>query len=135
MKAEIPIKGSTKKAQFSMSVDGRVKHVIWQPGNGSRYFITFLFFDDDAGAFEGAPKNYALVLHGTPGMQIRAYPFTTHTHKTVAWTYVQQKLTSNMVDASELARVIGTVLERPVMLCTRDEDGEYAGDGNTIDHD
>jgi len=134
MIGKIEIKGSRKKAASTVSKDGKVRHVVWQPGNGSRYFLTFMYIEPDARfAFEGAPNDFILVLYGTPGMKIRAYPFTTDTRQTVAWNYVQQKLTPSKVDASEIARVIGTVLDRPVMLCTRDEDGEYSKE--RIDHE
>ena len=135
MTGEVKIKGTGRKAKISVTQDGRFKYVNWQPGNGTQYPLLFVKLPQPVEDFmPGARPDAWLVILAWTGVTMKGYPFGEF-DQPLTWSYVAEKLELRPVDASEVTRVIGTILGRPVSLCTRDEDGEHAGEGVTVNHD
>ena len=103
--------------------------VNWVPGNMTHYRLLFLPLTRGlcVPGFEDVAEDEAfLVTWLIPGESSSTYIFTKGGY--LDWTYVHEKLCykkGTQVDASELCRIIGLVLDRKVVLCT-DEEGRYA---------
>jgi len=122
---------STKKKLAYISYNGPEEGqpfvVQWEPGNGTSYRLLFTPMSGHlvgASGFDfGGGRGY-MVSCVIPGEASYCYAFTAgggHLH----YSYVQEKLCSkrgSFVDASELTRIIGQILKRPVTLAT-DETG------------
>lgn len=106
--------------------------IDWSPGNGTRYRILFTQMTPElsraAGFDFGAVRDIFFVSWIIPGEECQSYAFAQR-GDCLHYNYVAEKLCfsrGSAVDASELTRIIGLYLNRPVELCT-DENGQYVG--------
>ena len=127
----IAIPNTKKKSahiSYNSPEEGQSFVVCWSPGNRTRYRLMFTPLSghivNAAGFdFEGA-RGY-LVTWVIPGEPSCAYIFSNRSKGHLHYSYVQEKLCQwrgSFVDASELTRIIGQILKRPVTLAT-DETG------------
>lgn len=135
MKKEFVVPTATKNAEitFGFATDsGDTSALIdWSPGNGTRYRVLFTPMTPElskATGFDfGDRMNVFFVSWIIPGKACQSYAFVQDGAR-LHYNYVQEKLCfsrGSSVDASELTRIIGLYLNRPVELCT-DENGRSA---------
>lgn len=105
------------------------KLVESQPGNGTRYTLIFTQLDDQTCEHLGAQKGSWLVSR-LNSMNNRTWPFAPYGPLT--YDYVMEKLHCNEIDASEVTKLIGKILNRPIRVTT-DEFGKKLESSHFID--
>lgn len=93
----------------SVSPDGSVIVVVYQPGNGTRYTVVFTDLRNLSNPFLGVGQWLVNVL-GVGAMQ-------SYSNGYLAYDYVQEKLRCGVADAVVLAELIGRELGRKYVTC------------------
>lgn len=115
---EVVMIGAEKKALVTGAARAEgIFRVEWNPGNGSRYQLLFV---------ELLPKLQVPGMPDEGGWMVVEGPTPRATHAgyfnrsgALVYNYVQEKMGfRSRVDASEVTRVIGTMLGRPFRVCT-----------------
>ncbi len=116
---------NTTKGYAELEMKEGIAVIRWEPGNSTRYLLMVVpmlpaIISASGFAVQGEA---CLVTWLRPGQACYSYVFSNL--GILSYKYVQEKLcekVGNHVDASELTRIIGLLLQRETILCT-DKDG------------
>lgn len=112
MRSELRTKASVNDGIFSDEVDGDVRLVEYQPGNGTRYVFILTSLED---------KETAARMTGHGGRPVLVYChnyrrgfITQHAGKDpVHYNQVRKEFGCSIIDAVVLAELLGELLDRP----------------------
>jgi len=127
-----PMVGASAPALVSRSTDGNVIAVEWEPGNCTRYRLLFTKLSSNIlEVLEHNPRIgqtwwYVAWYCSSRG----SYVFSPE-NGPLTYGYVAEKFGLHPVDASEVTRVIGTILEVPFNVTT-DRHGNGAAKETTF---
>ena len=127
---KIDVKGSD--VQAIVWGDRPIQRIEWQPLNGSRYQIVLVEISPEI-EIPGLPSDGGvLVVEGPTNKVVHSGYFNKEGFLTA--DYVQRKMSyQSLVDASEVTKIIGTLLMRPIRVWTRSENGELFRDNRSVD--
>lgn len=97
--------------------DKGVRVIDYQPGNGTRYVLTFSEVPKDACGLLGMGTSGSGVVVSDIHRQT-SYPFSYGAGTMIHYRYVQEKLKySAQVDAVVVAELLGVIMGRPFITC------------------